>query len=93
MQSINATTHGALAKLLRNTPLTPGKTEFAWRAAVGPAMARATHVRLDGDGVLRVETRDPRWAIEVRRSSSLIVARLNSLLGDGVVKQIKAHHA
>ena len=93
MQSINATTHGALAKLLRNTPLTAGKMEFAWKASVGPAIARATHVRLDRDGVLIVQTRDPRWAIEVRRSAPLIVARLNSLLGDGVVKQIRAHHA
>ena len=35
---------GALAQLLRDTPLSDGKVGFAWRAAVGPAVERATKV-------------------------------------------------
>lgn len=93
MQPLNATVPRALAQLLKDTPLSPGKVEFAWRAAVGPALARATRVRLAAGGVLDVETPDRQWAIEVRRSSGLIGARLNALLGNGVITRIRTHHA
>ena len=39
---------GAVAKLLRDAPLSPGKVTFAWRATVGPALERVTSARLDG---------------------------------------------
>jgi predicted nucleic acid-binding Zn ribbon protein len=77
-----------LTEVLRKAPLCPEKVAFAWRAAVGPAVARVTSVSLGADGVLHVKASEPHWMIEVRRSSKLIVARLESMLGKGVVKKI-----
>jgi hypothetical protein len=77
----------ALAVILRKAPLTPEKVAFAWRAAVGPAVDKATSVELQTD-VLRVRAKDATWRREVERSSPLILARLQTLLGDGVVRFI-----
>lgn len=78
-----------LAEVIRKAPLCPEKVEFAWRAAVGAAMDRVTTVRLDEGGVLHVNAVDVHWAREVRRSSRLIVKRLEALLGAGVVRKLK----
>ena len=48
---------GALVELLRGSPLSDGKVTFAWKAAVGPAIERVTHVKLE-QRVLLVETRE-----------------------------------
>jgi hypothetical protein len=71
----------ALADILRKAPLTPEKIAFAWRSAVGPAVAQATTIELRG-GVLYVQTRDAAWQREVERSAGLIRSRLTALLGD-----------
>jgi hypothetical protein len=55
--------------------------------AVGPAMERGTSVRLDS-GVLLVEANTPQWAREVGRSSSIILRRLQGLLGSETVTAI-----
>jgi predicted nucleic acid-binding Zn ribbon protein len=78
-----------LADVLRKAPLCPEKVTFAWRAAVGPAVARVTRVSLDAEGVLHVSSHDAHWTTEVRRSSKLILARLEGLLGTGTVKRIR----
>ena len=78
----------ALAEILRKAPLTDEKVAFAWRSAVGPAIDRGTSVLLQ-DGVLRVNVREAAWGREVVRSESLIRARLDSLLGRGVVRAIE----
>ena len=75
---------GALADLLRGAPLSPGKVQCAWRAAVGPALQRATAVRLEG-GVLLVDAATPHWGREVERSRAVILARLQTLLGTEAV--------
>ena len=72
---------GALRLLLQQMPLSSGKVEFAWTAAVGPAVARATAVKLES-GVLIVETTSAQWTAEIRRSSPMIVERLRSLLDE-----------
>ena len=77
----------ALMELLRTTPLSDGKVAFAWRAAVGPALDRATDVKLEG-GVLIVETSSAQWGREIARSSSLILSRLQEFLGREVVTRI-----
>ena len=77
-----------LAEVIRKAPLCPEKVDFAWRSAVGAAVARVTNVRLDDEGVLWVLAADPQWAREVKRSSRLILARLQPLLGAGVAKKI-----
>jgi predicted nucleic acid-binding Zn ribbon protein len=78
-----------LAEVLRKAPLTAEKVEFAWRAAVGAAVARSTSVSLDADGVLHVTSVESHWTTEVRRSSKLIMARLEAMLGPGVIKSIR----
>jgi predicted nucleic acid-binding Zn ribbon protein len=78
---------GALTELLRGAPLSPGKVSFAWRAAVGPAVERETSVRLEG-GTLIVDAASKQWAREVRRSSSIILTRLQRFLGADTVSAI-----
>ena len=74
---------GALAEVLRKAPLTPEKVSFAWRTAVGPAVAKATTVELR-NGVLCVRARDVTWLREVERSAPLIRSRLSIVLGNVV---------
>ena len=78
---------GAVSELLKNTPLSPGKVSFAWRAAVGPAVERETSVRLEG-ATLIVDAANRQWAREIRRSSSIILKRLQNFLGPDVVSEI-----
>lgn len=75
----------ALSAVLRKAPLTPEKVAFAWRTAVGASVDRATSVVLDGH-TLRVTARDAQWRREIEHSAGLIRARLEALLGAGVVR-------
>lgn len=77
----------ALASVLRLAPLTPEKVAFAWRTAVGPAVDRATSVELRGT-TLAVIVKSEQWRHEIGRSLPVIRARLNLVLGDGVVARI-----
>jgi len=79
---------GALAAILEKAPLSPEKVSFAWRAAVGRSMDNVTSVELR-ESVLYVRTKDAAWRREVERSAGLIRARLDRLLGDGVVRVIE----
>ena len=78
----------AVAGIIRKAPLSPEKVAFAWRSVVGPAIAQATTVSWGDDGVLRVKTRDAAWRREVERSAALIRSRLETLLGEQVVRYI-----
>ena len=78
----------ALASILEKAPLSPEKVSFAWRAAVGRSMDNVTTVELR-ESVLYVRTKDAAWRREVERSAGLIRARLDRLLGDGVVRAIE----
>jgi hypothetical protein len=78
---------GALRLLLQQMPLSSGKVEFAWTAAVGPAVARATAVKLES-GVLIVETTSAQWTTEIRRATPVILERLRSLLDDQTIERI-----
>jgi len=80
MRPLSSAVPGAIAALLRGAPLSPGKVTFAWRAAVGPALERETSVRLEGTTLI-VDAATRQWAQEVRRSSSIIMGRLQALLG------------
>ena len=83
---------GAVAELLRGAPLSPGKVAFAWSAAVGPATARTTAVRLEGT-VLLVDATTLAWAREISHSSGVILTRLQTLLGPDVVTRIEVRRA
>ncbi len=92
MKRVHEVIPGAVAELLRDAPLSPGKVRFAWRLAVGPALERATVVDLDGRTlVVQVETRQ--WAREVHRSSSMILKRLERWLGEGAVASLDVRFA
>lgn len=78
----------ALAAVLRRAPLTPEKVAFSWRSAVGPAVDKVTSVELH-NGVLHVRAKDATWQREVERSAALIRSRLDSLLGERVVRYIE----
>src|SRR2546430_7812619 len=87
MHSVAQVIPAALIELLRTTPMSDGKAQFAWQAAVGRAVDRATEIKLE-DGVLIVETSSLEWARELKRSSSVILPRLQQLLGRDAVKSI-----
>jgi len=78
---------GALAEFLRDVPTSNGKVGFAWKAAVGTGLERVTSVRLEGS-VLLVDVPDRNWEREITRSSGVILARLQTLLGRDVVTEI-----
>ena len=87
MRPLTQALPGALADLLRDVPISNGKVDFAWKAAVGKSLERVTAVRLEGR-VLLVDVPDQNWAREITRSSSVILARLQTLLGHDAVTQI-----
>ena len=74
--------------VIRKAPLTDEKVAFAWRLAVGPAVAKATKVRLASDGTLYVSAEAPAWLDGVRQSVGLIRSRLAHFLGDDTIKRI-----
>ena len=87
MNPLSSVVPGAIVALLRDAPLAAGKVTFAWNAAVGPALRRATSVHLE-DGVLLVDASSPEWAREVSRSTHVILRRLQQLLGETTVTKI-----
>lgn len=76
-----------LAQIISKAPLNQEKVAFAWRAAVGPALAGATELVLD-EGTLRVQARDRAWQRELQRAAATIRTRLDDLLGPGVVRAL-----
>ena len=79
---------GVVADVIRKAPLTDEKVTFAWRLAVGPAVAKATSVRLGSDGTLYLRADAPAWQDGVRQSVGLIRSRLAHYLGEHAVKRI-----
>jgi predicted nucleic acid-binding Zn ribbon protein len=75
-------------EVVRKAPLTPEKVAFAWRMAVGPAVGKATSVRLGDNGLLYVTCESASWAAAVKRSTPLIHQRLDALLGAEAVKAL-----
>jgi len=88
MRPLASALPGALSQLLRDAPLSDGKVDFAWKAAVGPALERATAVKLEG-ATLIVEVTSAQWAKEIKRSNGVILARLQTLLGRKAVSRIQ----
>lgn len=88
MISVRDVAPGAVGALLRDQPLTAAKAAFAWRAAVGAAMARATSIELAANGTLRVSAENDHWRRETRRSAGVVRRRLARLLGPDAVRRI-----
>jgi hypothetical protein len=77
-----------VAEVVRKAPMTDEKVAFAWRLAVGPAIGKATTVRLGSDGTLHVAAESSAWIDAVHASIGLIRSRLAHLLGDESVKRL-----
>ena len=88
MRPITHAIPGALTELLRGTALSDGKVTFAWNAAVGRALERVTTVKLER-GVLIIDAASAQWSREIQRSSPVILARLQSLLGKDTVRKLE----
>ena len=89
MEPLHAVLPRALRQLLRSGPMDQEKLAFAWTAAVGPAIARATTVRWHEDRTVEVTACDGAWAREIGRSLPEITGRLEALLGPGVVAGVR----
>jgi hypothetical protein len=82
-----------LANMLERQPMSQGKLQFAWRAAVGPALARAASLDWQ-DGRVIVQMSSDEWTREIRRSKPMILERLRMLLGNEVKRlDIRTPHA
>ena len=88
MEPIQPLLASAVAALVRRSPMSTEKVLFAWRAAVGAAVARATTVRLDSDRVLAVEVQDDGWADEIERSKAVVLVRLQEMLGAESIERV-----
>ena len=88
MIKANQVMPAVVADVIRKAPLTDEKVAFAWRLAVGPAVDKATNVRLAADGTLYVSADSQAWFDGVRQSVGLIRSRLAHFLGEDAVKRI-----
>jgi hypothetical protein len=88
MRALSHVVPSALVHLLQRAPLSPGKVQFAWSAAVGKALERVTQVRLEGN-VLVVEATSAQWGREITRASPIILQRLQTYLGGSTVAGIE----
>jgi hypothetical protein len=88
MQPLQQAVPGAVTALLRQGDLSPGKVEFAWSAAVGPAIAGATKVTLEPGGTLVVRVTSVHWRQAIERATSTILGRLGQYLGEGVIVKV-----
>lgn len=78
-----------LAQLIGDQPMSQAKLDFAWRTAVGAALARVTRVELAPDRTLKVGVAGPLWRIELQRAVPEVLPRLTTLLGNGAVTRIE----
>ena len=88
MFSITSLTSSVLADIVRRQPSSPARTTFAWQLAVGARLAKSTTVELT-DGVLVVRSVDARWTAEINRARSVVLSRLQHLLGADCVKSLQ----
>jgi hypothetical protein len=77
-----------LADVIRKAPLTDDKVAFAWRLTVGPAVDKATSVRLAANGTLYVRADAPAWNDAIAKSLGIIRSRLAHFLGESAVTRI-----
>jgi len=89
MEALHQFMSPAVARIVRPAPLSTEKVLFAWRMAVGPAIARVSHVALSDRRTLVATLTDARWRPELDRSADIILVRLQQLLGDDVVERLE----
>ena len=88
MESLGSTAMRGLRSLLDTQPNTAAKIVFAWKIAAGPALARATRLDWNDTGTLTMHAATDDWRRELQRARPVLAARLDQLLGAGVVRKI-----
>jgi len=88
MLSFQSAASKVVAELLKHGEMSGGKMAFAWRTVVGEQLARVTTVEVGPHGILQVTAADERWCKELKRSKPMILARLEVLLGNGIVRRL-----
>ncbi|HOC18332.1 MAG TPA: DciA family protein [Vicinamibacterales bacterium] len=89
MEPLHSVLPRAIRQLLRAGPMDQEKLAFAWTAAVGPAISRATAVRWCDGRIVEVTASDEAWAREISRDLPEIARRLEALVGAGVVAEVR----
>ncbi len=87
MERVSQVIPEVLAAILRKAPLNDEKVAFAWRMAVGATMDKVTTITFRS-GILEVRAATPAWAREVERAAAVVRHRLDTILGQGVVRRI-----
>jgi predicted nucleic acid-binding Zn ribbon protein len=85
---VQSVANTVLAEIIRRQPASAERTQFVWTVAVGPALARATTVEMDGHALV-VRARDARWAREVKHAADIVLLRLQHLLGSDAIREIR----
>jgi predicted nucleic acid-binding Zn ribbon protein len=80
---------GVLNKLGLSDRLAQQKAVILWNKAVGPDIRKQTVVNRIQDNVLYVSVSNPVWMNELVYLKSGIIKKLNELIGQEVVKDIK----
>ena len=88
MIQANKVMPAVLADVIRKAPLTDEKVAFAWRLAVGPAVDKATTVRLAPNGTLYVKANASAWNDAIAKSLGIIRSRLAHYLGETAVQRV-----
>jgi predicted nucleic acid-binding Zn ribbon protein len=88
MEPLQHFVNAAIASIVRPAPLSAEKVLFAWRLAVGPALARATRVTLSDTGAVEAAVDTQHWGDELERSAPLVLERMRNLIGEDVVNRI-----
>ena len=88
MRPIQTLSAAVLAQIVRRQPASPARTTFAWQLVVGPALARTTSVEMEGT-TLQVRSSDERWLKEIERARSVILPKLQQILGEQSVTRIR----
>jgi predicted nucleic acid-binding Zn ribbon protein len=82
---------GALSELTGAlAPATPlARIQEAWPQAAGPAIAAAARPVAEHDGVLTVACEAAVWAAELELLAPEVIPRLNGILGDETVRELR----
>ncbi|HNV03390.1 MAG TPA: DciA family protein [Vicinamibacterales bacterium] len=88
MEPVQSLAAATIARVVRPAPLSGEKILFAWRLAVGPALARVTRIRLLRSGILDVRLDDERFGEELARSADTVLRRVQEVLGREVVRRV-----
>jgi hypothetical protein len=87
VERLEDTAPRALRLALAQQPNSPGKILFAWTLAAGPALSRAATASWV-DGTLVLVAKSETWRRELLRARPQLVARLELLLGPGIVRKL-----